>query len=160
MNVELQIIPEAQRALLHNLMEKYLHDFSAYDGEDVDEQGLYGYKYTDQYFIDADRYPLVIREDGKIAGLVLVRRASGFDEDPAHSLAEFFVMRKYRRKGGGTRAALLAFAQFPRKWEVSQDPNNADSILFWQRVVGELTDGNFEQIVNSDGEPAQGFTHP
>ena len=60
----------------------------------------------------------------------------------------------------GTRAALLAFAQFPGKWEVSQDPDNPHSILFWHRVVGELTDGKFEQIVNSNGEPAQVFTHP
>jgi predicted acetyltransferase len=160
MNVELQVIPQAQKALLHNLMEKYMHDFSEYDGEDVDEQGLYGYKWSDQYFIDADRYPMVIRADGKIAGLVLVRRGSGFDEDPAHSLAEFFVMRKYRRKGVGTRAARLAFEQFPGKWEVSQDPDNPDSILFWHRVVGKLTNGNFEQIINGDGEPAQVFTYP
>ena len=59
----------------------------------------------------------------------------------------------------GTRVALLAFAQFPGKWEVSQDPDNPHSILFWHRVVGE-PDGNFDQIVNSDGESAQVFSHP
>ena len=29
-------ISKTQKAQLHNLMEKYMHDFSEYDGEDVD----------------------------------------------------------------------------------------------------------------------------
>lgn len=47
--IELQEITADQNSVLRNLMEKYLHDFSEFDGEDVDEHGLFGYRYIDFY---------------------------------------------------------------------------------------------------------------
>ena len=90
-------------------------------------------------------------------GFVLVRRLNRPDQPPFHAVAEFFVLRKYRRRGVGTAAARLAFDRFPGKWTVSQDPDNPASRAFWERVIGDYTGDRYRQILNEDGEPAQVF---
>ena len=92
-----------------------------------------------------------------LAGFVLVRRVSGAGESPSYSMAEFFVMRKYRRKGVGTEVARRIFDMFPGRWEVAQNSHHTESHAFWQRVIGEYTDGQYEQTVDEDGDLAQVF---
>ncbi|NKB70125.1 MAG: GNAT family N-acetyltransferase [Candidatus Latescibacteria bacterium] len=160
MHVEVKAMPPEQRPLLHNLMQKYLYDFSEYDRDDVDEEGLYFYKYTDLYWVEPERYPFLIRAAGKIAGFALVRRSSGFDEAPFHSMAEFFVMRKYRGQGVGRAAAVQLFDLFPGRWHVAQEPRNQPSQIFWQQVVGDYSGGRYEQTKGEDDEPQQIFATP
>ena len=160
MRVEVAPMPKGQRPLLHNLLQKYLYDFSEYDGDDVDQEGLYHYKYTDLYWVEPERYPFLIRAGGKIAGFALVRRLDGFDEPAFHSMAEFFVLRKYRSQGVGRAAAAQLFDLFPGRWQVSQEPRNEPSQVFWQRVVGAYTDGHFQQTEGDEGEPSQVFFTP
>ena len=45
--VTLTPVPLSQRETLRNLMEKYLYEFSQYDLNDLDENGLYNYQYLD-----------------------------------------------------------------------------------------------------------------
>ena len=48
-----------------------------------------------------ERHPLLIRVDGELAGLVLVRPLDGGER----VIAEFLILPKYRRRGIGTSAA-------------------------------------------------------
>lgn len=86
--------------------------------------------------------------DGKFAGFVLVndycyvQKASG-----SKSVAEFFVMRKYRRKGVGKSIAFQVFDKFPSKWEVIQHGENIPAQLFWEKVVGEYTGGRYKKEI-------------
>jgi predicted acetyltransferase len=75
-----------------------------------------------------------------------------------HSMAEFFVMRKYRRGGVGQRAAVELFDRFPGVWSVKQVQSNLPSHSFWRNVIGRYTDGNYEEIREAgwDG-PVQTF---
>ena len=49
--------------------------------------------------------PFAVRADGHTAGFVLVNRWSALDQPLDYAVAEFFVLRKYRRAGVGTCSA-------------------------------------------------------
>jgi predicted acetyltransferase len=139
--------------VLRQLLELYNYDFSEYDGADVNEHGLYGYKYLDHYWTEPDRQPFFIVVDGQLAGLVLVGSFCYVLREPgARSIAEFFVMRKYRRKGVGRIAATRAFELFPGSWEVLQHGGNAPSYVFWEEVIADYTGGRYdkEPVVTED----------
>jgi predicted acetyltransferase len=50
-------------------------------------------------------------------------------------MAEFFVMRKYRRLGIGRKAALALLTQFPGPWQVRQQLTNPTATAFWRTVI-------------------------
>ncbi|MFP5225879.1 MAG: GNAT family N-acetyltransferase, partial [Actinomycetota bacterium] len=73
--------------------------------------------------------------------------------DGRHSIAEFFVMRKYRRSGLGTGIAEHIFKLFPGKWEVHQTVANTGAQAFWREVVGRVSDGAYEEVDGGDARP-------
>ena len=101
----------AEEPVLDRLLELYSHDFSERTGADVGDDGTFGWRFLDRYWSEPDRHAFLFRVDGRLAGFALVR--SG---DP-HDMAEFFVLRKYRRGGVGTEAARAVFAGFPGVWQ-------------------------------------------
>ncbi|MGC9398836.1 MAG: GNAT family N-acetyltransferase [Anaerolineae bacterium] len=161
MKITVQPASRADKSLLRRLMELYLYDFSAFTGEDVDEKGLYGYEYFDHYWVESTRYPFLIYVDGHPAGFALVRVLRLNDDQVVHSMAEFFVMRKYRGRGVGREAAYWLFDRFPGRWRVGERPENRGAQIFWRKVIGAYTGGRFEEIVvpNWDG-PMQAFETP
>ena len=61
----------------------------------------------------------LIRVRGRVAGFALVTRGSPATADPLDlDLAEFFVLRSYRRSGVGRRAAVLLWNSLPAHWIV------------------------------------------
>lgn len=97
--------------------------------------------------------------DGSYAGFVLVNSYSNLQKsDPVKSIAEFFVMRKYRRKGIGEEAARQIFDKFKGNWEVLQHGNNDPSKYFWKKVIEEYTKGDFELLgVQTENWIGQGY---
>ena len=85
--------------------------------------------------------------DGAWAGLALV-----FTGEP-HDIAEFFVMRKYRRHGVGTHAATRIFEQYPGRWTVREQVVNRAAAAFWRRAIP----CTFDEVEEA-GEIVQSFT--
>jgi predicted acetyltransferase len=150
MDIQLRNAEYSQKVILRNLLELYSCDFSVIEGEDVDEFGLFGYRYLDHYWTEAGRYPYLIRVESMLAGFVLLREGTYFDELsgqfplPPMKVAEFFVLRKYRRKGVGRFVAQEIFNRYPRRWEIAQIVNNVAAQAFWRKVISEYTNGQFE----------------
>jgi predicted acetyltransferase len=151
MDIQVREAEYSQKAILRNLMELYSYDFSVIEGEEVDDFGLFGYRYLDHYWTEKDRFPYLIRVDGNLAGFVLLREGTYFDElvgkfslSPM-KIAEFFILRKYRRQGVGRFVAQEVFDRYPRRWEVAQVVNDVDAQAFWRRVISEYTNGQFEE---------------
>jgi predicted acetyltransferase len=115
--------------LIGRLLELYQHDFSEFDGDDVDDDGTYGSPYLPAYWQESGRHPYLLRVDGHWAGCALVH--SG----PPHDMAEFFVMRKYRGGGVGAAFARDLFARFPGEWTVREIEPNTPAQAFWRRVI-------------------------
>ncbi len=157
--MDVSITPAAfeEKAVLRRLLELYLHDFSEFDGADVNEHGEFGYRYLDHYWAEGEaggRHPFFIRVDGRLAGFALVRRIG-----ERWSMAEFFVMRKYRREGVGMRAASDVIGRFPGNWEIHELVANLPAQAFWRRVADTISGGRFEEST-ADGDIVQWFTAP
>ncbi len=133
-------------------MQLYLYEFSEMQSADLNADGLYEYEYLDSYWSEPDRYPFLIYVDGCIAGFILVNSYTVLERDgEAKSIAEFFVVRKYRRQGIGKSAAFGMFGMFPGKWEVRQIQPNVPAQRFWREVIGEYTGGRFrETFLNTE----------
>ena len=145
-NVTIQIATVEQKPVLANLLELYQYDFSEFDQADVGEDGRYGYRWLDSYWEDIERYPFLIMLGGKPAGFVLVNRPTHKGGDPeAHSVAEFFVLRKYRRQGIGEEAVRQLLTRLPGKWEILQEGSNEPSREFWRNVIERSTQGKYEE---------------
>lgn len=160
MNITLEEVSILQKSVLRNLLELYAYDFTEFIPDDVDCHGLYGYKYLDHYWTEAGRHPFVINIDEKIAGFVLVRNYYNSDlKDSVNSIAEFFVMRKYRKRGIGKEAAFRMFTLFPGIWEVAEVEENRPAQGFWRKIIHAYTQGNFEEIQKEDWHgPVQRFS--
>jgi predicted acetyltransferase len=118
-----------ERPVLRRLMELYCYDFSQFTGADVNAHGEYEYRWVDHYFTEPDRVPFLITVDGNWAGFALVRTGEVID------MAEFFVMRKYRRTGVGSFAARELFARFEGVWTVREIHANTGATTFWRGAI-------------------------
>lgn len=153
MKITVRSVPFGEKSVLRNLMHLYLYDMSKFDDEDVNSQGLFEYKYLDHYWTESDRHAFFIEIDGRLAGFVLLNHHSITVEN-ANTIAEFFVMRKYRRQGLGSQAAREVFDKLPGEWEVRELSENTAAHAFWRIVIDKYTDGRYqEQILNDERWP-------
>ena len=114
--MSLQVEPAAlaDKTIIRRLLELYFYDATEFTGGDLNPHGEFGYRYLDHYWsndVPPARFPFLFRVDGQIAGFAFVRISENI-----YSMAEFFILRKYRRSGLGTAAALDLFARFPGSW--------------------------------------------
>ncbi len=91
----------------------------------------------------------VIRADGNPAGFAIINaRSENLPPDVDVDMLDFFIAGKYRRQGVGRVAARLLFETFRGRWLVEQLAGNAAAIAFWNHVVGEYTNGDYEKLDN------------
>ncbi|GAA1941632.1 hypothetical protein [Amycolatopsis minnesotensis] len=57
------------------------------------------------------------------------------DNDGSRNLGEFFVVRKYRRRGVATAAARLLFSRYPGVWTLTFDHDNPGAAAFWLALI-------------------------
>jgi len=138
--------------LLARLLQLYLHDFSEHTGWDVDEHGLFHYAWLDAYRHEAGRHAYVFRVEGRPAGFALVREAERIH------MAEFFVLRRYRRAGVGFSATRHLLEAHVGPWSITQLATNPEATSFWHRAIPVP----FEETVQADGTVEQRFSteHP
>lgn len=140
--------------VLANLLELYIHDLSETFPVHLDATGRFGYPRLPLYWEDPERrFPFLIRVDGELAGFALVTRGSPATEVPTDlDVAEFFVLRAYRRGGVGRDAAFQLWDTLPGRWIVRVSEGNRRGIPFWERVVAEYAGGHFQRW-SRPGEP-------
>ncbi len=151
MNITIEPILIEQKSVFIQMMELYNYDFSEFSDDDINEYGYFGYSRIDDYWNDEDRYPFFIRVDGKLSGLVLVRSCCEYiDLSEPHNIAEFFIMKKYRRRGIGKQVAKKIFDMFTGGWEVSIWANNLPAQKFWKQIINEYTNGKYDTFTLSE----------
>ena len=143
-----------QQMVVANLLELYAHDFSEFLDVKPGDDGRFGYKNLELYWSDPTRHPLLVKLDGSLAGVVLVKRGSEVSGNPdVWDMAEFFVLRGFRRRGIGTRIALDVWRKFPGPWEVRVMQRNDSACQFWQNAVSTFAgDTAISSIFEKNGE--------
>ena len=138
---QVEVLPAAaaQTSILANLLQLYAHDFSEFLDVEIGEDGKFTYNPLPLYWMEAGRHPFLIWVDGKLAGFALVKKGSAFSgNENAWDLAEFFVLRGYRRRGIGTVAANQLWRRLPGSWEVRVMQLNVAAQRFWKQVISEF----------------------
>jgi predicted acetyltransferase len=136
-----EIIPALaeQEPILANLLELYAHDFSEFADLKLGADGRFGYKHLPLYWKESTRYPFLVMADSHLAGFVFVRRGSEISNDAeVWDVAEFFIVRGFRRLGLGMKVAQEIWKKFPGRWEVRVADRNHKAKAFWARAVGEF----------------------
>lgn len=128
-----------QEPVLANLFELYSHDFSEYVELTLGADGRFGYERLHTYWEEPGRHPFIITADNRLAGFAFVHKGSGLSHDAdVWDMAEFFVVRGFRRLGVGTRAAREVWRKFPGRWEVRVLERNRKAREFWRRAVRDF----------------------
>ena len=159
MKIELREATVNEKEILNNLMEKYLYEFSQYDGYTFGEDGLFRDPYLDLYFTESDRFAFLIYADGKLAGLALINKYPDCPAPLDWAVAEFFVAYPYRRQGVSSAAMRMLFEKFKGMWHIKYHPKNKGSEVFWKKAAQEAASGNVELYRGDedygDGSPAK-----
>lgn len=150
----------AEKAPIENLYPLYLHDLSEFSDADVDDQGRFMEPGALDSWWERDvLFPFLIRADANIAGFAFVCGAPYVSKGRAYRLNDFFILRKYRRRGLGRAAATAVFDRFQGNWEVGWAPNNLPAAAFWRRTVEHYTAGSFHEglVMESPGAGLPGL---
>lgn len=152
--VRLQRATPDEDPLLRNLLELYIHDLSELFPVEVGPDGRFGYDKLARYWAEPDRrHAFLIRCSTRVVGFALATRGSPASDDPEDlDVAEFFVLRRYRRSGVGRRAAVLLWDGVPGRWVVRVSEANRAGVPFWREVVSSYTAGDFAESQRT-GDP-------
>lgn len=145
MKIYLDKVKDNKKEILYRLLEYSLFEESANDGNEMDEDAIFEYKYFDKYFTDSEREAYFIREEAtnKLLGFVMINTHMR-KLNEGHSIAEFMVIPKYRRKNIGKQVAFLCFDLYKGNWEVSPSYGSEIAYYFWKKVIDDYTNNNNE----------------
>jgi predicted acetyltransferase len=150
MKILITSVAKSEKEILGNLLQKYLFESSEYDGSEVNDLGLYEYPYFENYWTEKNRWAYLIKVNGKLAGLIMINNHPEVEQKTDYSLAEFFVLPKYRCQGVGTGAAKCIFGHFQGRWQLKYHPHNLVAKNFWLQTVKKYAKGKYQLVT---GEP-------
>lgn len=127
---------DVERPTISNLIQLYLYDMASTTPFPVGEDGKYAYTMLDEFW----EHPYVLKADGEIAGFALViDRCPITQTSSCWFLAEFFVLRPYRRKSIGRAAFTELKARHPGLWHVATVIDNHKGEAFWSTIIPDAT---------------------
>lgn len=152
--ISLERVGPDRAPLLANLLEFYIHDLSEVFSVKPGLDGRFGYDKLPLYWSEPDtRWAFLIKFGDQVAGFALVTRGSPATSDPMDlDVAEFFVLRGYRRLGVGRQAAKALWDSLPGNWVVRVSEANRPGLPFWRRVCREYAGESCAETARS-GNP-------
>lgn len=146
----------ADSELLTNLLELYIHDLSEAFEVEISEDGRFGYPALPLYWSDPEnRFAFVVKAADRTVGFILVTVGSPMSPAPhVYDIAEFFILRAYRRGGVGKRAAILLWNRFRGRWIVRAAEDNPAAVSFWRKTIADYSGGKAAETQRHDGRRA------
>jgi predicted acetyltransferase len=130
--------------VLRNLFEYYCHDMSEWFDLDTGADGSYSHDTVSIWAKELEVY--LARIGTSIAGFALIGPGADWMGDiGAQDVHEFFVMRKFRRRGVGQRMATLLWNEHPGEWLVRVFEANAPAVLFWRTAISNYSLGSYQE---------------
>jgi len=139
MELKIVKVTESGSEILRNLMSLYLHDMSEFaDFLKLNPDGSYKYQNLHFYWEKDELSAFFIKIDSEIAGFILSNKPPFIPDDCEISIQEFFILKKFRGKGFGMKAATEFFERFPGKYFIAQLESNKPAIEFWRSVYNRI----------------------
>jgi predicted acetyltransferase len=124
----------ADRPVIEQLLELYLYDMAEIYRFPIGADGRYAYDRLDAFW----QHPYLLTSGQDLAGLALVIDSCPISgRAPCWFMAEFFVMRPYRRSGLGLAAARDLVAAHPGPWHIGVIEQNQPALAFWTRALAD-----------------------
>ena len=140
--VAIDVAGPDEQAVIANLLQLYIHDFSElFAGSarcDLDDDGLYRPDIPlGHWWLLPNHIPLLVRVDRRLAGFALINDHGHDGATVDRNVAEFFIIRKYRRSGVGRDAAHAIFSRWPGRWAAAVMRANTGARAFWAQAISE-----------------------
>ncbi len=142
--LEIERVGPESEPILANLLEYYIHDMAPWFGIDIGDDGRYGYDMSRHWQADDGVY--LARVDGEPAGFALLSTAGEWLQEPnAFDVEEFFVVRKFRRRGVGKEFISTLWEQQTGIWLIRVLQANLPAVPFWRHAIGAYTAGDYRE---------------
>lgn len=131
---QVEVVPATsdQSVVVANLFELYAYDFSEFHDVEIGDDGRFGFANLPLFWSEPNRHALLLRYAQKLVGFALVKRGSEITKrENVWDMAEFFVLRRYRRCRVGTEAARQIWSRFQGQWEIRVMERNTAAYQFW-----------------------------
>lgn len=124
-------------ALFDNLLNLYFYDFAEILGYDISAEGKYNA--SPYEWGNPGEVIYLLRVNELPAGFAIIGPGSEIDaRKDVWDVHEFFVIRRHRRHGMGSRLAKEVWARHPGTWDVRVVKPNTGALAFWQNIIGEV----------------------
>jgi predicted acetyltransferase len=151
MSVTVSKIGRESDVVLRNLFEHYIHDMSEWFEVDTKADGSYSYDTSSIWDKGIEAH--LAKIDDLPVGFALIGSANEWlSEIEAFDVREFFVIRRFRRRGVGQRMAALLWNQHPGEWLVRVLESNAPALTFWRMTISTYSRG----LYSEDGRVVNG----
>lgn len=148
----------AEKPLIEGLFQFYVYDWSELESAqspnfEVDPAGRFAdYPTLVDYWSKPGHWVGLVEIAGRFGGFILINDKSHRGGSVEHNMAEFFVLRKYRRGGVATAAFQQVLKLFPGAWEVAVAERNAAAKAFWEKAIAGAPGVSGITVVKGDGE--------
>lgn len=130
--LELIVASQSDRSTISNLIQLYLYDMASDVPFPVGKDGTYEYAMLEDFW----EHPYLFMVDGNLAGFALVISHCPITTiSPCWFMAEFFVLRPYRRQGIGRNVFGALKDRHPGLWHIATTSHNHPAERFWSSVT-------------------------
>ena len=144
--MKVSLVPAEKYEYVKNLFQYYIYDMSEYTGWPPYENGTFDVSDSvtglSDYWNKPNHFPYLIMVDDEVAGFSLVRKYP--DNDDYFDIGQFFILRKFKRKGVGEKAFKLSVSRHSGKWITRVLPNNLGAKKFWLKVINSIATTEIE----------------
>ena len=144
--VDLQPVTAQTESIFRDLWQLYQYDFSEFWTRVAKSEELGRFpEAPDATFTEAHQHPFFIHVNGHLAGFVVV-----VEHEPETWITQFFIVKRYRRKGVGRRAAVQCFRKYPGRWKLQVHVQNKGSESFWRKVLLGSAEDVVDEVVGRE----------
>jgi ribosomal-protein-alanine N-acetyltransferase len=139
----------ADYPIIQNMASYYAYDVSEYMGWPQQNDGKHsiGMDFI-KYWQAENTFPLIIKYQDELVGFVIIdKNVSDLSND--FNIAQFFILRKFKKKGIGRHIAFQCFDKFFGNWEVFVMPGNEGAYRFWRKIIKAYADNKFEEYTRT-----------
>jgi predicted acetyltransferase len=143
------------RPVIDRLIQLYLYDMATDRPFPLGDEGRYAYDFLDRFW----QHPYLFRDDGQIAGFALVIGDCPLTGTaPCWFMAEFFVLRAFRRRALGRAMVSAVLARHPGRWHIANQTANTGADAFWSRTIPPMDGGARPLRFDGDDWTLRAFT--